>query len=145
MKFRYAVVALALASAPAFADSHEGGDAAEGEKVFRQCIACHVVQNDAGELLAGRAGKTGPNLFGIVGRAAGSVDGFRYSEGMTMAGGKGLVWSEETLVPYLQDPTAFLREFTGDASVRGNMTLKLRKEEDAENVIAYLKSLSPAN
>ncbi|MFV0294768.1 MAG: c-type cytochrome [Hyphomicrobiaceae bacterium] len=143
MKIRLAIVALALASAPALAQD-AGGDAAEGEKVFRQCIACHVVQNDAGELLAGRAGKTGPNLFGIIGRHAGSVEGFRYSKVMHEAGEAGLVWSEETLVPYLHDPTAFLRETSGDDKARSNMTLKLRTEQQAKDVYAYLASLMPA-
>lgn len=143
MKFRFVVAAAALVAAPALADDAvmASGNAEDGEKVFRQCIACHVVQDDEGELLAGRAGKTGPNLYKIADRPAGSVEGFRYSKGMTEAAEKGLVWTEETAVPYLQDPTGFLREFSGDASARSNMTLKLRKPEDAANVYAYLVSL----
>ncbi|WP_102109681.1 c-type cytochrome [Oceaniglobus roseus] len=141
-KFTIAAAAMLL-SAPAFAQDATG-DAAAGEKVFNQCQACHVVQNDAGEVLAGRNGKVGPNLYGLPGRKAGSVEGFRYGDSMVAAGEKGLNWDEEHFVKYVQDPTGFLREYLDDSSARGKMAFKLRKEEDATNVWAYIASLSPA-
>ncbi len=58
----------ALRAAPAFA----AGDAEAGAKVVNKCQTCHVVANEAGEVLAGKKAKTGPNLYGVIGRAAGT-------------------------------------------------------------------------
>ncbi|WP_223421694.1 c-type cytochrome [Tateyamaria pelophila] len=137
-----AIVASATLAAPALADGHAAsGDAAAGEKAFRQCISCHVVVNDAGETLAGRKAQTGPNLYGIAGRAAGSVEDFRYSDLIMAAGEQGIVFDEANFVAYVQDPTGWLRETTGDSG-RGKMTYKVRKESDAVDLYAYLASLS---
>jgi len=144
-----AIVAATTLALPAFADGHSvdltaTGDVAEGEKAFRQCISCHVVQNDDGEVLAGKKAKTGPNLYGIVGHQFGKVDGFRYSDINQLAADmERVVVNEEVFVAYVQDPTAYLREVTGDKG-RSKMTYKVRKEEDAINLYAYLASLSPA-
>jgi len=137
-----AIVATATLAAPALADGHAAsGDAAAGEKAFRQCISCHVVVNDAGETLAGKKAKTGPNLYGIAGRTAGSVEDFKYSDLIVIAGEQGVVFNEANFVGYVQDPTGWLRETTGDGG-RGKMTYKVRKEADAVNLYAYLASLS---
>src|SRR3546814_9912651 len=61
-----AALALALPSAASAA-----GDAASGEQVFKRCTACHAVGEDA-------KNKVGPQLNGVVGRAAGTVEGFKY-------------------------------------------------------------------
>jgi cytochrome c len=137
-------VALAALSAPVFADGHTAasGDAAAGEAAFRQCQSCHVVQNPAGEVLAGRAAKTGPNLYGVAGAMAGHVEDFRYSDGHKAAGEGGLIFDEASFVAYVQDPTAKIREASGDDSARSKMSFKVRKEEDAINLYAYLKSLA---
>ncbi|WP_299658031.1 cytochrome c family protein [uncultured Tateyamaria sp.] len=145
--FRTLAIAAATATlaAPVFADGHASGDAAEGEKAFRQCISCHVVQNEAGDTLAGRNAKTGPNLYGIVGGQFGMVEDFRYSDINQLAASmEGLEITEEVFVAYVQDPTAYLREVTGDKG-RSKMTYKVRKEEDAVNIYAYLASLQPAD
>ena len=72
----------------------------------------------------------GPHLVNIVGRAAGAVDGFKYSKAMA---GSGLVWDEATLAGFLAKPKKYLKgtkmSFAG-----------LKKESDIANVIAYLKS-----
>lgn len=144
MKLKLAAAALALSAAPALAqevDLTATGDADAGEAAFRQCQTCHVVVNDEGETLAGRASKTGPNLYKVAGRTAGTVEGFRYSSGLTSAGEKGLVWTEETFMAFVQDPTPYLREYLGDASARSNMTFKVRSEDDAKNLYAYLLKL----
>lgn len=144
-----AIVAATTLALPVLADGHSvdltaSGDVAAGEKAFRQCIACHVVVNDEGETLAGRNGKTGPNLYGIVGHHFGKVEGFRYSDINQLASDvDGLVVNEEVFVAYVQDPTGYLRDVTGDKG-RSKMTYKVRKEEDAINLYAYLASLSPA-
>ena len=133
------IAALALSAAPAFADGHlaASGDAAEGEKAFRQCQSCHVVESPDGEVLAGRAAKTGPNLYGVVGRGYGEVEGYRYSDIMMKAGETDNVYDEANFVAYVQDPTGHLQEVTGDNG-RGKMSYKVRKEEDAVNLYAFL-------
>ncbi len=135
--------ATTLAMAPvAWADGHASGDAAAGEAAFRQCIACHVVVNEAGETLAGRNARTGPNLYAIGGATAGSQEGFRYSPSLTAANEAGLVWDEANFVAYVQDPTGFLREALDDGSARGAMAFRVRSEDDALNLYAYLVSLA---
>lgn len=135
MKLFHAVFVASIVTLPAVAQE---GDVAAGEKSFNKCQACHVVQNEAGEVLAGKAGKTGPNLFGVMGRQAGSVEGFRYRQSIVDAGAAGLVWTPELVADYLQDPSGFLQEFTGDAGARSGMTFKVRDEDEAENVAAFL-------
>lgn len=132
-----ALAAIGLAG-PALAQE---GDPEAGEQVFNQCQACHVVVDDEGNTLAGRAGRTGPNLYGVAGRTAGTVEDFRYSDAMVEAGEQGLVWTAETAVPYLQGPTDFLREYLDDRGARGKMSFQLRDEQDARDVFAYLESL----
>ena len=142
--FRSALITTALLAAPAYAQDAPSGDAAAGESVFNQCQACHVVENGDGEVLAGRAGKVGPNLYGVSGRTLGSVEDFRYSKAMVAAGEEaGLEWNEENFVGYVQDPTGWLKEKLDDNRARGNMAYKLRSEEDAANVWAYIVSLDP--
>jgi cytochrome c len=98
------------------------GDAEAGKKVFNKCKICHTLE-------AG-VNKVGPSLAGIVGRPAGAVEGFKYSEAMT---GSGLTWDATTIDQYLADPKGF---------VPGNKMafVGLKKEEDRANVIAYLQS-----
>jgi cytochrome c len=129
-----------LLTAPALAQDMSG-DAAEGEKAFRQCQTCHVVADADGNVLAGRNAKTGPNLYGVIGRQAGTAEGFAYGDELVEAGNAGLVWDEATFVEYVQDPTAFLRSHSGNASARSKMTFRVRSEEDAANLAAYIASL----
>ncbi|APX14176.1 c-type cytochrome [Tateyamaria omphalii] len=146
--FRTLAIAAATATlaVPAFAEGHSvdltaTGDVAEGEKAFRQCISCHVVQNEAGDTLAGRNAKTGPNLYGIIGGKFGMVEDFRYSDINQLASEMDVVINEEVFVVYVQDPTGYLREITDDNG-RSKMTYKVRKEEDAVNLYAYLASIA---
>ena len=142
MKLKYATILTAAALAtPAFADDHASGDAEAGEQAFRQCKACHMITDADGNDIV-RGGRVGPNLYGIVGRTAGAVEDFRYSDLLVAAGEQGLAWDEETFVAYVQDPTGWLQDYTGDNG-RGKMTYKVRKEEDAVNVWAYLASVGP--
>ncbi len=102
-------------------------DAAAGEKVFAKCKACHVANEDKN--------KIGPSLHGVIGRTAGTHEGFRYSPAMVEAGKSGVVWDEANLTKYLHDPKAMVKgtkmAFAG-----------LKKDEDIANVIAYLKQES---
>ena len=140
-KFVLAAAATLLSAPMAFAQDATG-DAAAGEAAFRQCVACHVVVNEAGDTLAGRNARTGPNLYGIAGAVIGHVEDFRYSPGLTALNEAGIVWEEENFVAYVQDPTSYIREATGDSGARGAMAFRVRSEEDARNLYAYLVSLA---
>lgn len=135
-----AALVLSLSGGAALA----AGDAEAGKKVFNQCQTCHVVADADGNVLAGKNAKTGPNLYGIIGRPAASYPDFKYGEGIIAAKDAGLVWDEEKLVTYVQDPTKFLDDFTGNPKLKSKMVFKLKKEADAQNVAAFLASLQPA-
>ena len=53
----------------------------------------------------------------------------------------GLVWTEATFVAYVQNPKGFLRSYLNDKKARAKMSYKVRNEEDAHNIYAYLFSL----
>lgn len=134
MKSLIVSAALLVIAAPAFAD----GDVAKGEAQFNKCKACHsIIAADGTAVVKG--GKTGPNLYGVIGRAAGSTE-FAYSDLMKAAGAKGLVWNQEEVAKYVADPTAFLREKSGETSGASKMTFKLATGGD--DVAAYLASLA---
>jgi cytochrome c len=96
-------------------------DAAAGAVVFKKCMVCHAIGPDA-------VNKIGPELNGVVGRAAGSVPSYNYSQANKSSG---IVWSEEVLSQYLRDPRGVVpgtkMTFPG-----------LKSDEDIGNVIAYL-------
>jgi len=143
-KFIYAAAAALLAS-PAFADVTATGDAAAGEEQFnRQCVACHIVADADGEVLAGRNARTGPNLYGVAGRQLGVVEDFRYGDPIVELGETGAVWTEEAFVGYVQDPTGWLREQLDDNRARGKMAYRVRDAEEATNIYAYLSTFAPA-
>lgn len=142
MKSLTALAAAAtLFAAPVLADGHITGDAEAGERAFRQCISCHVVVDAEGETLAGRNARTGPNLYGISGRTIGSIEDFRYSPGLTALMEAEMVWDEASFAAYVQDPTGWIREAASDDSLRGAMSFRVRSEEDALNLYAYIASL----
>jgi cytochrome c len=145
MKITLLATLVALGPVAALAQEAMVGDAAAGEEHFnRQCIACHVVQNEAGEVLAGRNAKVGPNLYGVAGRPPGSYPEFDYSELMEAYGATGVVWEEANFVPYVQDPTGFLREATGEDG-RSKMAFQVRDEQEAYDLWAFLSTFSPAD
>ncbi len=124
-----------LLALPVYAE----GDAEAGKKTFNKCKSCHMIADPAGEVIV-KGGKTGPNLYGIAGRTAGTEEGFRYGDSLVEAGENGLVWDEETFVAYAQDPKAFLKDYLGETSAKSKMTFKLKK--GAEDVYAYIVSVS---
>lgn len=141
-----ATAALALMPTLALADGHAStqGDAAAGEEQFnRQCVACHVVVNDAGETLAGRNARTGPNLYGVAGRQVGSVADFNYGDSIVEVGELegGTAWNEAHFVAYVQDPTGWLRETLDNRRARGRMAYQVRDEAQAYDIYAYLSGL----
>jgi cytochrome c len=134
MKTRLIAIAAAIAIAgPVFAE----GDAAKGESEFKKCKACHaIVADDGTEIVKG--GKTGPNLYGVVGRAVATVPDFKYGDGILAVGAAGMVWDEALLAEYMKDPTVFIDTHGG--SGKSKMTFKLAKH--GEDVAAYLASVA---
>ena len=132
---------MTLMSAPAFADGHATGDAGAGEKVFNKCKACHMIKDaDGNDIVKG--GRTGPNLYGLLGRVAGSAD-FKYGKSIVEAGEGGIAWNEEEFVKYVADPKKYLAEVTDNKRARSKMAFKLKDAEDAANVWAYIVSVGP--
>ncbi|MBN2631880.1 MAG: c-type cytochrome [Rhodobacteraceae bacterium] len=126
------VVVQATAEAPPAVEAAPVAAAADpalisaGEKVFKQCAACHKIGDNA-------KNSTGPIMTGIIGRTAGTVDGYKYSKPMKTAGEDGLVWDAATLDAYLADPKGYIP--------RGKMSFAgLKKAEDRAAVIAYLST-----
>jgi cytochrome c len=122
MTFRNAILAAALGAVVPVAASAQ--DATAGQRVFNQCRACHTI--DAG----GRNG-VGPNLHGLFGRKAGSIEGFRYSNPMKEKAEAGLTWTEETLRTYFANPKAVVP--AGSMSYPG-----LKNEQQMNDLLAYL-------
>ena len=101
------LLALVLAS-PALA-----ADPAKGEENFKKCKSCHsIIAPDGAEVQKG--GKTGPNLFGVVGRVVASAPDFKYGEGLLAVNAKGTIWDEAQIAAYLADPTAWVKTAAGD-------------------------------
>ena len=78
-----AILAALGAATPALAE----GDVAKGEKAFKKCKACHMIVN--GDEVIFKGGKTGPNLYGIIGRSAGTAEDFKYCKSLAAAGEAG--------------------------------------------------------
>lgn len=129
------LAAAAEVTAPATAEETSPAEAAAdpqlaaaGEKVFKKCAACHKLGD-------GAKNTTGPILNGIVGGAAGAVEGFKYSKPLLAMAEAGLVWDEAALHGFLENPKAYVKgtkmSFAG-----------LKKEEDRAALIAYLSGFS---
>lgn len=138
---KFAIIGTLMGAALAMPAFAQDGDATVGEKEFRKCKACHMIQSPDGEDIV-KGGKTGPNLYGVVGRPAGSEEGYKYSEALLQLKESGEVWTVEDLAAYVTDPNAFVQEKTGDSSARTKMTFKLNKNQ--ADIAAYLASASPA-
>lgn len=120
-----AAAATALLALPALAQ----GDAVNGEKVFKKCLACHSVE-------PGAPSKIGPNLHDVVGRTTGTYEGFKYSEVMLKMGQEGHVWTPEELDRFVEKPK--------EVAPGTKMTFAgLKKPEERADLIAYLVSLHP--
>ena len=101
------------------------GNMAHGEKVFKKCSACHMIASDGKNMI-------GPNLWGVIGRTAGSISDYKYSKAMVAYAKQ---WNFEEMNGYLIKPQAYIKgtkmAFAG-----------LRKEKDRASVILYLNSKS---
>ena len=99
--------------------AHAAGDPRAGEAIYERCAACHSLAHD----------RAGPRHCGLLGRRAGSVEGFEYSEAMKRSG---LVWTERSLDRFLAAPTRVVPGTSmGYAGVADPV--------ERANLIAYLK------
>ncbi|NMJ40655.1 cytochrome c family protein [Roseomonas sp. JC162] len=115
-----------LAAAPAIAQAQSTGDAEAGRRVFNQCRACHIIDNNGRNAV-------GPNLFGVVGRRAASIESFRYSANMRELGASGHVWTVDNLRAYITNPKAVVPQ--GIMSFPG-----LRNETQLNDLLAFLQT-----
>jgi cytochrome c len=118
--------AAAPAAAGDLASMIASADINKGKTLFLQCRACHSL-NPASE-----PGKIGPTLYGVVGRAAGSVADFQYSDGVKNSG---LTWTPENISAWLEKPSEFL---PGNKMV----FIGVKEAQDRANVIAYIQAES---
>ncbi len=121
---KFTLLAVGVAALTATATPSLAQDAAAGATVFRQCQACHVIDQEQN--------RVGPHLVGIVGRPVASIEGFNYSDAMR-AYGEGKVWDAETLSTYLADPRGV---------VEGTRMAYAGVKDPAQlaNLIAYLEN-----
>ena len=99
-------------------------DVSAGERVARRCASCHTFDS-------GMADGTGPHLYGVLGRAVASVDGFNYSSAMQEYATTTPDWHYENLFNFLENPRRYI---SGTAmSFAG-----LRDVQDRINLIAYI-------
>ncbi len=113
---------------PASPNMAAEGDIAGGQRAFSACAACHSLEPDRN--------MTGPSLAGVVNRKAGSLPSFsRYSEAMKRSG---LVWNDETLNRYLENPAQFIPD--------NHMTFSgIPDEKVRADIIAFLKQSGTAS
>jgi len=97
------------------------GDPDAGRRVFTKCMSCHVV--------AEGQNRVGPSLYNIIGREAGSIEGFRYSDANANSG---ITWTEPVMFAYLEKPQEFIRGTT--MAFPG-----LPSAQERADVIAYIK------
>ena len=106
---------------PASADTLLHGDVVHGKTLYEGCLACHSIDDN----------DLGPRHRGVVGRHAGSVEDYAYSNALKNSG---LTWDEATLDRWLTNPTAL---------VPGTkMFFKIDDAQARADIIAYLKELN---
>jgi glucose/arabinose dehydrogenase/cytochrome c551/c552 len=118
--------AVLLASVAAAASAHAAPSA--GQAYFENnCASCHTVDSKL-------SSRSGPGLFGVLGRNAGSVQGFNYTEALAKAGANGKVWTHEQLDAFLRDPS---KDVPGTT-----MPVSVPDKTQRAALIDYLASLS---
>ena len=121
MKFKFAIMAAAVAFAGS-AGAAMAQDAAAGEQIFvKKCKVCHQLGKNA----------VGPNMVGIMGRKSGSVEGFNYSDANKNSG---ITWDAATFKEYITDPK---KKMPGTKMVFAG----LPDEKDRNDLTAYLATL----
>ncbi|MBV5269768.1 MAG: cytochrome c family protein [Afipia sp.] len=117
----FAAAVVAFASTDAHAQ-----DADAGKRVFNKCLACHAIG-------PGATTKVGPELNGVIGRKAGSVAGYNYSDANKNSG---ITWTEEEFAAYIRNPQGVIKgtkmTFAG-----------LKNDKEIADLTAFLKTFSP--
>ncbi|MCF6327195.1 MAG: c-type cytochrome [Devosiaceae bacterium] len=134
-KFTAPLAMAALASLVFITPASAQANVINGASVFNSCAGCHKVGDDA-------QNASGPVLTDVIGRVAGTYEGYRFSNDLIAAGEAGLVWDEENLAQFIADPSGFLKEFLDDSGARSKMPFRLRDENNAADVAAFLASLN---
>lgn len=114
---------LAAAMVAAMPVAASAADAEAGKTVFNKCKACHQIG-------AGAKNAVGPNLTGVIGRKAGTAEGFAYSEGMKAAG---FTWDDASFLEYIADPK---KKVPGNKMV----FMGIKDATEAANLLEYLKT-----
>lgn len=134
---RYLLAAAAVAAAPPAL----AADPVAGEAAFKRCKPCHaIIAPD--ETVIQMGGKFGPNLWGVIGRQIGTLEGFGFSAGAVAAGSDGTLWDEAMVAAFVVDPSNWIRQKTADAALGSKMSFKLK--EGGADIAAYLASLKAA-
>ena len=118
---------VSVAAVLCLANSASAQDPAEGEKVFATCKACHQIGEGAKNAI-------GPELNGVVGRKAGSVAGYSYSDANKNSG---ITWDESNLAEYLKDPKV---KVPGTKMIFAG----IKDEKKVQDLIAFLKQFDAA-
>ncbi len=105
-----------------FTTSAAAQDAANGEKVFAQCRACHQVGETAKNVV-------GPLLNGLFGRKSGTIEGFSYTPANKNSG---ITWDEATFSEYIKDPRA---KIPGTKMIFAG----IKEEAKIKDLVAFLK------
>jgi cytochrome c len=99
-----------------------GTDPSAGKDLFgRRCSGCHATDSN----------QEGPRLRGVLGRKAGTVPGFSYSDAIRRSG---IVWTEDLLNKWLQNPEALVKD--------NDMEFRVANTYERAALVAYLKTLT---
>ena len=124
VKRNFLMIIAALGAAALAQSAGAAGNPVQGKLVFQRCEMCHRADKGGGNGL-------GPNLFGIVGRKAGSLSDFSYSAAMKNSG---IIWTTDKLNAYVTHPAAV---------VPGNRMAfaGIGNPDQVNDVVAYLATL----
>jgi len=121
-------IAVAIASV-----SISGTAMAKKNKLEKKCGSCHALET-------GKKDKMGPNLVGVIGRQAGTAEGFKKYK--AFKGGVGPVWTEALLAEWITDQKKFLKGPNANGAAKKTaMSARIKKEKDRVAIIALLKEL----
>ena len=116
-----AILVCLFASQSAFA-----GDIAKGKKAFKKCASCHSIDN-------GGKNKSGPNLYDILNRGIATNEKFKYSKKLVSFANDNPLWTPELMNLWLENSQKLVKG--------SKMRVKVKKETDRENLIAYFQSM----
>jgi len=112
------------------------GDAENGKIIFnKKCSTCHLVGPDAKNIV-------GPALNNIIDNPVASVEGYKYGKSLRTLGDNGAVWNIEEVDKWLINQKKYIRSALDNKKAKSKMNLKVKKEDERADLIAYLSTLS---